>query len=61
MTVVDRTTSCILGWEVNEKRTEELLQKMVDDAPQAAFYFSDLFATYRQVIDNVSKSGVKAN
>ena len=23
---------------------------MVDDAPQAAFYFSDLFATYRQVV-----------
>jgi hypothetical protein len=50
MTVVDRSTSCILGWAVDQERSEETLQKMVDHAPQAAFYFSDLFATYRQVV-----------
>jgi insertion element IS1 protein InsB len=50
MTLVDRTTSCILGWAVETERTEANLQQMVDEAPQAAFYFSDLFATYRQVI-----------
>lgn len=31
-------------------RTETRLQQIVDDAPQAAFYFSDLFATYRNLI-----------
>ena len=50
MTVVDRSTSCIMGWAVDQERSEETLQKMVDHAPQAAFYFSDLFATYRQVV-----------
>ncbi len=37
MTVVDRSTSCILGWAVDQERSEETLQKMVDHAPQAAF------------------------
>jgi len=50
MTLVDRTTSCILGWGVDTHRSEEQLQQMVDDAPKAAFYFSDLFATYRCLI-----------
>ena len=50
MTLVDRTTSCILGWAVEPERTATCLQEMVDAAPQAAFYFSDLFAPYRQVI-----------
>jgi IS1 family transposase len=50
MTLVDRTTSCILGWAVAPERGQERLQKMVDDAPKAAFYYSDLFATYRMLI-----------
>ena len=50
MTLVDRTTSCILGWVVDGHRSEEQLQQMVDEAPSAAFYFSDLFATYRRLI-----------
>ena len=50
MTLVDRTTSCILGWAVATERTETCLQQMLDDAPPASFYFSDLFATYRQLI-----------
>jgi IS1 family transposase len=50
MTLVDRHTSCILAWRVAFERTETLLQAMVDEAPQAAFYYSDLFATYRQLV-----------
>ena len=50
MTLVDRTTSCILAWAVAAERTEALLQSLVDSAPQARFYYSDLFATYRQLV-----------
>ena len=50
MTLVDRRTSCILGWAVDWERTEATLQQMVDTAPQAAYYFSDLFASYRRLI-----------
>ena len=50
MTIVDRTTSCMLAWKLEGERTEAYLQQMVDAAPQAAYYFSDLFATYRSLI-----------
>ena len=50
MTIVDRHTSCILGWAVEQERTPDCLQRLVDDAPQAAYYFSDLFASYRTLI-----------
>ena len=50
MTIVDRGTSCILAWAVEPERSEDCLQQMVDAAPQAAYYFSDLFATYRSLI-----------
>jgi insertion element IS1 protein InsB len=50
MTVVDRSTSCILSWAVAPERDETILQNLVDDAPQAAYYFSDLFATYRHLV-----------
>jgi IS1 family transposase len=50
MTVVDRRTSCIVGWEVAAERSKERLQQMVDAAPQAAFYFSDLYPTYRSLL-----------
>ena len=50
MTLVDRTTSCILGWAIEAQRTEQTLQGLVDRAPQARFYYSDLFATYRQLV-----------
>lgn len=50
MTLVDRHTSCILAWRVDWERTEADLQAMVDEAPQAKFYYSDLFATYRRLI-----------
>lgn len=50
MTIVDRRTSCILAWAVELERTQDCLQDMVDAAPQAAYYFSDLLATYRSLI-----------
>lgn len=50
MTLVDRHSSCILAWRVAFERTEALLQAMVDEAPQAKFYYSDLFATYRNLV-----------
>lgn len=50
MTVVDRRTSCILAWAVEPHREAATLQQLVDEAPQADFYYSDLYATYRQLI-----------
>lgn len=50
MTLVDRHSSCILAWRVDWERSEPLLQAMVDEAPQAKFYYSDLFATYRKLV-----------
>ena len=50
MTLVDRTTSCILAWAVEPERTETTLQKLVDTARQGRFYYSDLFALYRAVV-----------
>ena len=50
MTLVDRRTSCIVGWAIAAERSTEALQQMVDDAPQAAFYFSDLFPLYRCLV-----------
>ncbi|MCS7010977.1 MAG: helix-turn-helix domain-containing protein, partial [Anaerolineales bacterium] len=43
LTIVDRKTRCILSWSVVWKRTEEALQRMVDEAPKAKWYFSDAF------------------
>lgn len=50
MTLVDRHTNCILAWRVDWERSETLLQAMIDEAPQAKFYYSDLFATYRTLV-----------
>jgi insertion element IS1 protein InsB len=50
MTLVDRTTSCMVGWAVEKERSQAVLQALVDAAPQARFYYSDLFATYRTLI-----------
>lgn len=50
MTLVDRHSSCILAWCVAFERTETALQALVDEAPQASFYYSDLFASYRQLV-----------
>ena len=50
MTLVDRATSCIVAWAVSPGRAQALLQELVDTAPQARFYYSDLFAPYRSLI-----------
>ena len=44
VTLVDRHTSCIVGWAVAASRPEALLQALLDAAPQARFYYSDLLA-----------------
>lgn len=43
MTIVDRSTRCILGWKLVWERTKENIQALVDEAPKAKFYFSDGF------------------
>jgi IS1 family transposase len=50
MTLVDRHTSCIVGWAVDRERSQTILQSLVDAAPQAHFYYSDLFAPYRSLL-----------
>ncbi len=50
MTLVDRRTSCILAWAVEPHREMTTRQQLVDEAPPADYYYSDLFATYRQLI-----------
>jgi IS1 family transposase len=50
MLIVDRETSCVLGWAVDRARGEDILQQMVDAAPPARLYYSDLLATYRRLI-----------
>jgi IS1 family transposase len=49
VTVVDRATRCILGWEVLWDRTREAIQNIVDRAPKAHWYFSDAFDLYDQL------------
>ncbi len=50
MTLVDRRTSCIVAWAVAPSRTEAILQALLDAAPQARFYYSDLLAVYRSLL-----------
>lgn len=46
MTIVDRSTRCILGWKLVWERTKESIQSLVDEAPKAKFYFSDGLEAY---------------
>jgi IS1 family transposase len=50
ITLVDRATSCIVGWRVDHERTADMLQAMLDEAPQAARYYSDDFSTYSALL-----------
>jgi len=50
MTIVERLTSCIVGWAVGYERSEAVMQEMVDSAPQAVLYFSDNFSTYAALL-----------
>lgn len=49
MTLVDRTTRCILSWAVVEVRSKEALQQVVDQAPKAKWYYSDGFDAYARL------------
>jgi len=46
VTLVDRDTRCILGWEVLWDRTQAAIQSVVDRAPKAQWYFSDALDVY---------------
>lgn len=50
MTMVERATSCIVGWRVGAERTEAVIQELVDATPQAVLYYSDDFSSYSAVI-----------
>jgi len=50
VTYVDRVTRCILGWALTHERNERLFQAILDQTPQAAFYYSDALPTYEALI-----------
>jgi len=46
MTLVERATSCIVGWAVSAVCDEAHWQAVLDAAPQATVYYSDASPTY---------------
>ena len=50
MTIVHRTTRCIIGWAVVKERTTEVIQALLDRTPQAQQYYSDDFSTYHALV-----------
>ena len=44
--MVDRTTRCVLSWDVVTERTSEAMQACLERAPQARQYYSDAFPVY---------------
>lgn len=46
MTMVDRQSACVVGYRVGPRRTETIMQEMLDEAPQADLYYSDGLLTY---------------
>jgi IS1 family transposase len=46
VTIVDRETRCILGWNLLWDRTQAAMQVILDQAPKAKWYFSDAFDIY---------------
>ncbi len=46
MTLVERATSCIVGWAVSASCDEQQWQAVLDAAPQAVLYYSDGSPTY---------------
>jgi IS1 family transposase len=46
MTLVERATSCIVGWAVSVVCDEAHWQAVLDAAPQATLYYSDASPTY---------------
>jgi IS1 family transposase len=47
---VERASSCLVGWAVSPHRDMALLQALIDHAPAARFYYSDLYAGWRGLI-----------
>ncbi len=47
---MDRTTHTFVGYAVVAARTPDVLQDVVDQAPQASAYFSDGFLGYRDLV-----------
>ena len=50
MTLVERASSCIVGWRVGQRRDEESLQALLDASPQAGRYYSDGMVSYQGLI-----------
>lgn len=50
MTIVERRSSRVVAWRLVSERTVEVVQTLIDTAPQASFYYSDLFAVYRSAL-----------
>ena len=49
VTAVDRKTHTIVGWAVCAERTLEILQTVIDSAPQAEDYYTDGFLMYQDL------------
>jgi IS1 family transposase len=50
MTIVERSTSKVVAWRLVSERSLEVVQALIDAAPQARFYYSDLYAVYRAAL-----------
>jgi hypothetical protein len=48
--MVERATRYIVGWRVEQERTETVIQELVGEAPQAVLYYYDDFSNYSAVI-----------
>jgi IS1 family transposase len=49
MTLVDRTTRCVLNWAVDWQVSDENLQQVLDESLPAHWYYSDLLAAYQEL------------
>jgi IS1 family transposase len=49
MTLVNRKTREILGYDIARDRSLQRIQNLVDNAPKAELYFSDAFPVYSQI------------
>ena len=59
MTLVNRKTREIVGYDIAENRSIERIQHLVDNSPKANFYFSDAFPVYSQVYYDGSHKSLK--
>ena len=49
MTLVNKKTREILGYDIARDRPIQRIQNLVDNAPKAEFYFPDVFPVYSQI------------